>query len=154
MNGQQKAKLNVENFKAYWAKLRAQGQYLPIKRDGEVWVGKVAEDAGFDRQALRTNPALMTLYEEACQETYAAAAANPPVRQQRTISVSDENVRKLLDERDRVISSLQKKSADLAAANDQLHKEIADLKAKLAVAQSSSLVEELLITSGRTILPA
>jgi|SRR5947209_15481493 len=68
-SGIETARENVRKFAAYWDGLRAAGEYLPLKKDGTIWVDKVAADAEVGKSALRQNPALKELYTQAADET-------------------------------------------------------------------------------------
>lgn len=71
-SGIETARENVRKFTAYWDELRAADEYLPLKKDGTIWVDKVAADAGVGKSALRQNPALKELYAQAADETLEA----------------------------------------------------------------------------------
>src|SRR5947207_1746728 len=68
-SGIETARENVRKFKTYWDSLRAKDEYLPLKKDGTIWVDKVAADAEVGKSALRQNPALKELYTQAASET-------------------------------------------------------------------------------------
>jgi len=68
-SGIETARENVRKFKNYWDGLRSKEEYLPLKKDGTIWVDKVAVDADVGKSALRQNPELKELYTQAVGET-------------------------------------------------------------------------------------
>lgn len=151
----QAGKDNERRWEEYWNNLRAQGEYLPVKTNGEVNVAQVGRDSKIGRENLYKNLNIRPKLLAAIEETLIAQReAVKDVQEPETpLQVSrrhDDVIHKQIEFRDRRIRELEEKVAVLTAENHELRWQIKTLEDENS---RYEFIENMVAETGRRILP-
>lgn len=151
----QAGKENENKWEEYWNALRARGEYLPVKANGEVNVARVGRDSKVGRENLYKNQNIYPKLLAAIKDTLeaqrkgdaGAPASDVPIRVDR--NREDVNQKKI-EARDRRIKELEEKVAVLTAENYELRQQVKALEEEKS---RFEFIENMVIETGRRILP-
>lgn len=149
-SGLQRADDIVQMFERYLFEIRVRGESLPLRPDGDVNLTKVAKDSGVrDRGRFYTNDRLRELLDGAKSAMPAQASKVVPIAidgasdASQPSPPSSEAMRRLEQRSHR----LEQQNAALIAENAELRRQLKDLRLQMGR-------EDMLIETGRRILPA
>lgn len=151
----QAGKENERKWERYWNSLRAEGEYLPVKANGEVNVSKVGRDSKVGRENLYKNsniyPKLLTAIEETLEAQRKrdsdASELDSPVSVNRR---REDAAQKKIEARDRRIKELEERVAILTAEIHELRQNNKTLKEEQS---RYEIIENMVAETGRRILP-
>lgn len=143
LSGAQRASQNVQLFEQYLTNLKARGERLPLRSDGQVNLSKVAQDSGIgDRGRLYTNERIKALLDAARQEAATQTRVAEPAPPVTPVRAADAGVERL----ERHLHRLEQQNAALMAENTELRSQMRELRLQLGR-------EDMMIESGRRIPP-
>jgi hypothetical protein len=141
LSGAQRGDENASRFERYLDSLKAEGKQLPLKKDGQINLSKVALDSGIgDRGRLYTNERIRTLLDGATNALHSSLPANSEVIPVQERSPSNKQA-KLLERR---VNKLEQQNAALVAENAELRRQLKALRLQMGR-------EDMSIETGRRI---
>jgi chromosome segregation ATPase len=148
-------KENEKKWEIYWDNLRARGEYLPIKSNGEVNVARVGRDSKIGRENLYKNPNIHPKLLAAIKETLEAqrerdVREDKPEAPASTDRKQNDAAQKKIDARDRRIKELEEKVAVLTAETHELRRRVKALEEEKS---RFEFIEDMVAETGRRILP-
>jgi hypothetical protein len=144
-SGTQRATDNVAAFESYWTELRTRGEYLPLKKDGDVNLSQVAKDSGIgDRGRLYTNDRLRQMLDTARAETLAVVSLPPVTNVTSSQPVPDDVDHTKVQRLERRTHRLEQQNSALVAENAELRRQLRDLRLQMGR-------EDLMIETGRRV---
>ena len=124
-SGQMKARELASAFQGYLDTLKARGESLPTKANGELHISLIAKESGVgSRERFYTNPALQEMLQVAAKALPKPAAdpvAPPP---------SPEHSKRGQRALETRVSRLEQQNAVLMAENSELRRRVAELTTK------------------------